>query len=88
MFSHSLGQSKSDTVRADLDDSDVAAWTHNLTADQTTVVIWPELPHNPFVFSLTGTTRTIEAMAKGIQGAGIVGLPAPWGANGQAQAMP
>jgi hypothetical protein len=65
-------------LKANLPDAVVAQWTHSFTADETMTVSFPNSSEAPWQFQLSGTTQTITALAKGIQAAGITGLPAPW----------
>lgn len=72
------GQSSSDEVQANLDDNEVASWTHNLTADNTMSITFSGISEDPWTIPLLGTTPTVTAMAEAIKLAGITGLPAPW----------
>jgi peptidoglycan hydrolase-like protein with peptidoglycan-binding domain len=72
------GQSSSNEVEADLDDIDVATWTHNLTADKMMAITFGGISEDPWTIPLSGAAPTVTAMAEGIKLAGITGLPAPW----------
>lgn len=69
-------------LKANLPDELVAQWTHHFTADETMTVSFPNSSEAPWQFQLSGTTQTITALAKGIEAAGITGLPAPWTTSG------
>jgi hypothetical protein len=61
---------------APIPDTEAAALTHDLTADQNLVIAG--LPGDTWTIPLNGTTPTISTMADAISFAGIKGLPAPF----------
>lgn len=67
-----------------MDDSDVAAWTHNFTAGSVMTVSLPTLGSSPWSFDLTGTTPVVGAVASALTSDGITGLPRPWASEGMA----
>lgn len=69
------GQTSHNILTAQIPDSEVADFTHNLTADHAVLI---PMPNWVWIVPLGGTTPTISALADAISFAGIKGLPAPF----------
>lgn len=66
-----------------LDDSDVAAWTHDFTAGTSMIVSFPTMGTDSMTYDLSGSTPAVQAIATAIAALGVSGLPRPWSVDDQ-----
>jgi hypothetical protein len=72
-----IGVGEGTTIAAFLSESDVRPFIHHFTKDSTSTISFPQGREYPWTMNLTGTTPTIEALAKCADAAGMT-LPYPF----------